>query len=40
MSIKSLCNVIVEKPPLLKDIQFNKIKKLEVYKKNCFVFFN
>ena len=40
MSIKSLCNVIVEKPPLLKDIQFNKIKKLEkIYKKNCFCVF-
>ena len=39
-SIKSYCNVIVEKPPLLRESQFKKIYDLEkTYKKNCFCVF-
>ena len=39
-SLKSWCNVIVEKPPLLKDYQFKKIHLLEkYYKKKCYCVF-
>ena len=39
-SIKSFCNVIVEKPPLLRESQFKKIHALEkTYNKKCFCVF-